>query len=140
MWAKGFAIELSSIRPEDERLVKFSDYLVDNYISEDATFPPYIWANSNSVCHTTNACESFHANFNKNFNTAHPNIYDFINVVKEFQTETYIKLQSINTQRIIKRATRNKQLRICKALENYKAGNLSMVDFIKITSYHFNPR
>nr|CAI5837172.1 unnamed protein product [Callosobruchus analis] len=33
----------------------------DTYISEDATFPPYIWADhSASVESTTNTCECFH--------------------------------------------------------------------------------
>jgi hypothetical protein len=30
--------------PENHTVKKFSDYLVDNYISDERLFPPHIWA------------------------------------------------------------------------------------------------
>nr|CAI5847609.1 unnamed protein product [Callosobruchus analis] len=40
----------------------------DMNISEDATFPPCIWADHSScVERTTNTCESFHQKFNGSF-------------------------------------------------------------------------
>jgi hypothetical protein len=39
-----FVFTLEAIMPSDPRVIKFSDYLVDNYISNDAAFPPHLWA------------------------------------------------------------------------------------------------
>ncbi|XP_050516518.1 uncharacterized protein LOC126891385 [Diabrotica virgifera virgifera] len=52
-----FVEALSSIQPQNHRIVEFADYLVDNYVSESAKFPPEIWAEmSKSLQRTTNAC------------------------------------------------------------------------------------
>lgn len=84
-----FAFDFAEIQPEDERLLSFSNYMVDNYISEDALFPPSLWAElSDSIERSTNACESFHVKFNANFYTAHPSLFHFIEILKQFQTET----------------------------------------------------
>ncbi|KAF0768146.1 Uncharacterized protein FWK35_00016558, partial [Aphis craccivora] len=45
---------------------------------------------------TTNACESFHSSFSRNFSSAHPIIFTFVNVLKEIQTNTYIAISSVN--------------------------------------------
>lgn len=71
------------------------DYLVDNYISENSRFPPHLWASKSSTTkRTTNACESFHSRFNTSFYKTHPNIFQFITVLLDFQNETYIKMRS----------------------------------------------
>jgi hypothetical protein len=36
--------DLMTVSPDDERLVKFCDYLVEYYIDEDTKFNPHIWA------------------------------------------------------------------------------------------------
>ena len=55
------------------------------------------WAEmSSSPCHTTNACESFHAKFNKQFYTPHPNIFVFIQVLND----TTYSLTQINQQHV----------------------------------------
>ncbi|KAF0719008.1 Uncharacterized protein FWK35_00018497, partial [Aphis craccivora] len=41
---------------------------------------------------TTNVYESFHSLFSRNFSSAHPNIFIFVNVLKEIQTNTYIAI------------------------------------------------
>jgi hypothetical protein len=48
-------------------------------------------------------CEAFHSKFNALFYSAHTNIFVFIDVLKNVQKETYIKLRSIhlNTRRTI---------------------------------------
>ena len=62
--------------PQNEKLKKYIDYLVDTYISEDAKFPPIIWA-SDTIDgeRTTSACESFHAKFNANFSSKKDKTY-----------------------------------------------------------------
>jgi hypothetical protein len=38
-------------------IVQFSDYIIDNYISEEALFLPHIWPSASNVSYrTTNAC------------------------------------------------------------------------------------
>ncbi|KAE9529659.1 hypothetical protein AGLY_011755, partial [Aphis glycines] len=53
-----FAVDFMGIKPMDERIDKFCDYLVDTYIDENAIFPPYLWSSCNiSGERTTNALE-----------------------------------------------------------------------------------
>jgi len=74
-----FSIDLYNTKPNDDRLDKFYDYLKNTYIDERAIFPPKVWAEASSeLTKSTNACESFHAHFNANFNHSHPNIFIFI--------------------------------------------------------------
>jgi hypothetical protein len=42
---------------------------------------------------TDNGPESFHSHFNDQFYCAHPCIYVFIDVLKQIQTTTYIKIK-----------------------------------------------
>jgi hypothetical protein len=75
-------------------IVQFSDYIIDNYISEEALFLRHIWASASNVSYrTTNACESFHAKFNTTFYQNHPNLYQFIEVLLQFQSQIYAKIK-----------------------------------------------
>lgn len=92
-----FAFDLIPNMPQDDRLVKYADYLVDTYISDESLFPPSIWAeHSATLTRTTNACESFHKHFNESLYKDHPNLFVFIEKLKEFQIDTYIKIQSLH--------------------------------------------
>jgi len=44
--------------------------------------------------HTTNACESFHSDFNSNFYHQHSHIIKIIEILKLFQVNTYIKIRT----------------------------------------------
>jgi len=90
-------IYFRAIMPSDQRVIKFSNYLVDNYITNDATFPPHLWANqSANLNRTANACESFYSHLKNSFYKSHPNVHIFSKVLIEFQTQTYIKLNGIS--------------------------------------------
>ena len=56
--------------------VEFSDYVNEQYISEEASFPSYMWAAAPDISvRTTNGPESFHGHLNSQFfYSAHPNI------------------------------------------------------------------
>jgi hypothetical protein len=85
-------------KPDDERATRFADYSVDIIISEEAQYSPKVWTQASAEpTLTTNACEFFHSHFNSSFYTTHPNIFMFIEKLKEIQIELYIKLNSINT-------------------------------------------
>jgi hypothetical protein len=56
---------------------------------------PYLYKpNYYKISGTTNACESFHSNFKANFYVSHPAIYRFIEILKDIQLNTYIKINS----------------------------------------------
>ncbi|XP_050517033.1 uncharacterized protein LOC126891793 [Diabrotica virgifera virgifera] len=109
-----FVEALSSIQPQNHRIVEFADYLVDNYVSE-SKFPPEIWAEmSSSLQRTTNACESFHSKFNSSFYFAHPHFFQFLTVLIDFQSETYVKIRSVQK----------------KVKKNYSAQTLTSKKFV----------
>jgi hypothetical protein len=82
-----FAFDLMSDAPDDDRVVKFMDYLLDHYISDAATFPPSKSAKSSPS-------ESFHAAFNASFYHHQPGIFAFIATVIEFQVRLCVKCRS----------------------------------------------
>jgi hypothetical protein len=56
-----FAVDLGEFKPNDDNVTKFADYLTENYIDENSTFPPSMWATiTASSQRSTNAYESFH--------------------------------------------------------------------------------
>lgn len=134
-----FAFDFGEIQPEDDRVTAFSDYLVENYIGEEASFPPELWAeHTASIERTTNACESFHSRFNSNFYTNHPNIFSFIEIVKQFQTETYIKLQSLNEEVRIRDPAVRKRIDLVKSnIERLNSQQISRFHFVKCVSYMY---
>lgn len=74
-----FEVFFMSSKPNNRRLIQFSDYLLNNYISNDAAFPPNIWAVATAdLNRTTNACESFHSHFIKSFKSNHLHIFIFL--------------------------------------------------------------
>ncbi|KAL4097257.1 hypothetical protein QTP88_022060 [Uroleucon formosanum] len=104
-----FSDELAEIQPINEKLTKFNDYLVENCIDNDSTFPPEIWATkSNSIYRTTDSCESFHSKFNSQFYSPHPNIFNFLNILYSIQSDTKIIIRSSNTTKPHRKEIRDK--------------------------------
>jgi|UniRef100_A0A2S2QKE0 hypothetical protein len=80
--------ELCNAKPDDKRLDVFYDYLKN--VTELALF--YDWTEVYSgLTKTMNACESFHVHFITNFNHCFPNVFIFSDILKNIQTEIYIK-------------------------------------------------
>jgi hypothetical protein len=78
---------------QDPRVLEFTYYtrILDSYIKNDADFPPEIWSEYLSLTlRTTNNCESFYRKLNSLFDSSRPNIYNFIDVLKNIQIDTYI--------------------------------------------------
>ncbi|KAK3932658.1 Conserved oligomeric Golgi complex subunit 4 [Frankliniella fusca] len=87
---------LESVMPAGEDYKTFLDYGKKTYTSPDAKFPPDVWASVPSMePATTNGAESFHTDFNAQFNAAHPNIFASISVLLEIQAQTYVKINSL---------------------------------------------
>jgi hypothetical protein len=85
---------------------------------------------------TTNSCEAFHSKFNALFYSAHPNIFVFIDILKNVQKDTYIKLRSthLNTRRtnIIEKETF-----IRNTMKRLEENQIDKFEFIQILSYKF---
>ncbi|KAJ4448057.1 hypothetical protein ANN_10069 [Periplaneta americana] len=87
-----FTEDFMSDKPVDEQIDAYSDYLLEIYITPEAPFPPEIWA-----CHsasnelTTNACESFHASYNKSFYQEHLNLPDVVAMDATFSSHADVR-------------------------------------------------
>ncbi|KAF0753514.1 Uncharacterized protein FWK35_00012982 [Aphis craccivora] len=129
-----FTQDLMDECPTDEKLVKYCDYLVENYISEDSVFSPILWAcNSMSIQLRTNECESFHSYFNKNFYSNSPSIKSWLNILRnDFQTETYIKMNSVEIPKKTKvKKTKERQEFNEKNIHLYRSGEITRYEFVK---------
>ncbi|KAL4112727.1 hypothetical protein QTP88_016463 [Uroleucon formosanum] len=104
-----FSFKLAEIQPNNEQIIKFMDYLIENYIENNSLFPPHIWAEkSSSVSRTTYSCESFHSKFNSQFSSLHLNIYSFLDVLYGIQADTEIIIRSSNVERPHKKKFKKK--------------------------------
>lgn len=137
-----FAEDIMSIQPsENSAVVKFCDYVLDNYIDVDSNFPPHIWAEfSCNISRTTNACESFHSKLNSMFYHPHPNIYKLVEALGEVQTMSNIKIKS--TQRKIRRskATTDKEKFVTDKIQEYKQKKIDRPTFVKALSCKFSAK
>ncbi|KAL4130748.1 hypothetical protein QTP88_008140 [Uroleucon formosanum] len=128
---------LAILPAKDDRVVQFTDYIFEIYISPDAMFPPNIWAQFSASCNrTTNGCESFHSHLNSSFYSSHPNIYNFIDVLVEIQSETYIKCRNngIKTKKICE-----KEAFIRQQMTKLAQKEIEQFDFVKSLSFKFLP-
>lgn len=134
-----FVEDLYSQMPQNQSLIQYADYLVDNYVADDSVFTPNIWAFCSSTTErSTNACESFHSKFNASFYNAHPNIYKFIDILKDVQLNTYIKINSVHlpvTHRNVNYKKRNEY--VTNLINLYKNGQITRFNFIKSVCYNF---
>jgi hypothetical protein len=124
-----------SIQPNDSRIREFTDNVFDNYINEESRFPPTIWSEFNAtIMRTTNSCESFHSHFNSMFHTAHSNIYQLLEILKNVKIDTYIEMSSVEV-----RKKRNcillKEKFITDNMTKKIAGTINRFDFVKLMSY-----
>lgn len=134
-----FTLDLMGIQPNDNRVVEFSDYLVDTYINEEAMFPPNIWAScTSSITRTTNCCESFHSKFNECFYKTHPSLFIFINVLNNCQTEVYLKLNSIEEPvRSKDPKTKRRQAFLEQKISDYIGNRIERLQFVTCLGYFY---
>lgn len=137
-----YFFELYEIKPQNTNLEKFSDYLLDTYLTNESKFPPYIWASASAELNkTTNACESFHAHFNNSIYQTHPSIFIFIKELLNVQTETYVKCNSISITHTSRNLSiKKKQMFIEDQIRKYKSKELSKLSYVKIVSYHHSQK
>lgn len=126
---------------DSQKVTDFTDYLIDNYIGEDSKFPPYVWASaSDSMARTTNACESFHSQFNSNFYSCHPNLYQFVDILLNFQAESYIKI--ISADKYIKKlrpCIKKRKLYLAEKLRQLNNEEITRSAFVKCIAFRYAP-
>lgn len=133
------AIDLAENQPIDPRVTQYVDYLVDNYVSEEARFSPEIWAcKTHIMTRSTNACESFHSHFKSNFYSTHPSIFIFIETLKNVQIDIYIALNSLGHPKTPSVATRNKENRLKGLINYYDSNKISRLQFVKNVSHYMS--
>jgi len=126
-----FYEDLMAIKPNDERVDNFLNYFEKNYILLESKFQPSLWAEfSNSLMRTTNACESFHSKLNSMFYSSYPNIFQFVEVLKNVQTDIYIKMRSSN-KRNKRREDVEKEEFIKKTMTEFENKNITCLDFVQ---------
>ena len=83
-------------------------------------------------------CEAFHRKLNSLLFSKHPNLYVFVEILKNVQTDTYIILKSLGTRR---KATNPKHAKkiVClnSVVQNYENGILKDLDYVKKCCHHF---
>lgn len=138
--AIAFTEDLMNAGVENASFAKFVDYLCETYVDEvSATYPPTLWASQEIVDRTTNICEAFHHHYNKLFNSSHPHVFAFTEVLSELQEEINIRIRSAN-----KVPTKyydcnyiNSKALVCFHQEEYKKGKLSRQEYVKNVSTYY---
>ncbi|KAL4113561.1 hypothetical protein QTP88_017168 [Uroleucon formosanum] len=112
---------------------EFTDYILNNYISSDAVFPPILWATEPSTeARTTNGPESFHSHYNSQFYTSHPSIHQVLHILLDIQSETYLKIYSLKQNNINKpRKDQEENIAyIINTWQKYKKKEISLNNYL----------
>lgn len=132
-----FAFSFAENQPTDPKVTAFVDYLIQNYIEDYAKFPPNMWAKADASSeNTTNACESFHAHFNKCFYQTHPNLHVFIEILKQFQIDSYIKMASTDQIKVnYSKVDAQRRKNLDDMIKKYLTGAITKMDLVKFASF-----
>ena len=135
-----FVLEFLSNLPNDKRAEQFCDYLLENYVDADSTFPLPVWSECTaSSLRTINACELFHASFNALFYSAHHNIFVLGSALQKIQNETYIKMRSVTTRKFKKSATFQPEDLNSSNIGQCRVNLISRIEFVSSVSYKCLP-
>ncbi|XP_008178226.1 uncharacterized protein LOC103307743 [Acyrthosiphon pisum] len=130
-------IQLMSLCPNELYGHIFADYILKTYVEPDCLFPPVLWAKEPfQHPRTTNAAESFHRTFNRQFYCTRPPIYAVIQTLLETQEETSLKLNTIQ-QGTVQKASKAEEETIAKTIQSYRnyCQNKSSEELIKYLTH-----
>jgi hypothetical protein len=75
--------------------------------------------------------------FNSSFNFTHPNIYSVIAELKKIQTETYIKINSLDAPfKFQNTKTKKKRELLERTLTKYKNKEISVSEYVKHMAFY----
>ena len=85
-FSDSLALEFISNLPNDKRVEQFYNYILENYIDAESTFPPPNWSKyTASSLRTVNVCELFHAHFNAPFYGAHRKFFVLVSALQKYR-------------------------------------------------------
>ena len=130
-----------TLDPHNDRCSAFVDYVLENYISSGAKFPPILWSEEPlDRRHTTNGCESFHCHFNEQFYTPHPSIFSFLDVITKHQCIMYIKLRNADSVNLMTKTEKEKLDFLAQRTDMYRNGEISRMGYLKRLGFRFRAR
>ena len=137
-----FAEELMANIPDDQRCLKFTDYVVDNCSLPEALYPPILWASQPSVeaRRTTNGPQSFHAHYIEQFYSPHLSISFFLDNILKIQTTTYITLRWFGTPAVLRRSEREKTNYLMDQFNKMQEGEHDRYQFLKAIGFKYSAR
>jgi hypothetical protein len=131
-----FTNDIMDDAPTTAGCVEFSDYVCEQYISEEASFPSYMWAAAPDISiRTTNGAESFHGHLNAQFYSAHPNIYVFVETLLRIQASTYITITSANHGINNNRKSSEKTAQLISLYNDYRSGRIALKKYLQLSAY-----
>ncbi|CAC5397190.1 unnamed protein product [Mytilus coruscus] len=135
-----FVEDIMAVTPQNEKCLKFADYILENYVAADSKFPPQIWASppDTEAKRTTNGPESFYSHFNSQFYACNPSIFIFMNVLQKIQTTAYIKIRSLSAIAPVRKNDRKRIEFVSEQFVKYGREEITRLDFIKSVGYKFS--
>jgi hypothetical protein len=131
-----FANDIMDDAPTTPGCVEFSDYVWEQYISEEASFTPYLWAAAPDISiRTTNGAESLHGHLNAQFYSAHPNIYVFVETLLRIQASTYITITSAKHGINNDRKSSEKTAQLISLYNDYRSGLIIRKRYLQLAAY-----
>ena len=129
------------LAPQNDRCSAFADYVLENYISSGAKFPPILWSEepSDRRC-TTNECESFHCHFNEQLYTPYPSIFTFLDVITKHQCIMNIKLRNADSVNLMTKTEKEKLDFLAQRTDLYRNGEISRLEYLKRLGFLFRAR
>jgi hypothetical protein len=125
--------------PNDDKCSKFADYVLENYILDTSSFR-HACGHQFRIEIVHNGPESFHGHFNAQFYARHPNIFIFLDMLKQIQTSTYIKIRSLDTPALQRRTEVDKINSSVDKYQDYRSGTTSRLTYISSLGYKFSAR
>ena len=90
-------VEVMEAAPAVPRAREFHDYIVVNWVDDDARFPPNLWNHFQTFGpRTNNNLEGFHSRLNGSLCHRHPNVYRLVNLLKKIEKAEKAKLAQLN--------------------------------------------
>ena len=130
--------ELTSLQQDNDAYDSFKKYVSSTYIKPFSLFPPVLWAGL-EVVNTTNACESFHRHLASIVKVAHPNIYLFLDALRQQQTMSILKIRSGECAVPLRPSRLKKELKKKKAMDRLRAGHSSLLEFLQEACFSMLP-
>jgi hypothetical protein len=126
-------------KPDAEPTVyDFETYRQRNRGGRKVKFSPIMWAEVPSDrCRTTNGCESFHHHFNDQFNSPHPAIFPFIDVINKIQCTAYIKMRPVDSVGLLPKYEQERLDHLVKQTLKLRNSEITRFENVKSIAFKF---